>query len=260
MLTLATWNVNSIRARLERFCAWAELMEPDVVCLQELKRDASDFPRAAIERAGYRAALHAQKGRNGVAILTRREPDEVVCGFDDGAPEDPQRRLIRVRLGDLWIVNLYAPAGGLDLGSEKYAYKLTWFERLERYVEGVLSEGRPTIVCGDFNVAPHDRDMARPGRWRRTPIADEEIRARHRAVTAGLVEAVRLHHPEVGGLYSWWGYQRDAFERNDGLLIDQIQMTPGLVDACRYSFVDREERAGERPSDHAPVVACFDIA
>ena len=256
---LATWNVNSVRARLDRVVDWLDLAAVDVLCLQELKGSDEVFPRAAIESLGYHASVYGQKGRNGVAILSRRVPDEVICGFGDGRPEDAQARIVRARFRDLWIVNLYAPSGGSHCRSPSYAYKLGWYERLLRAARGWLQGEERWLICGDFNIVPQDRDAARPDRWRDTPVAHEEIRAYHWALLGlGLEDVLRMHHEGCDRLFTWWAYGQRCFERDEGLRLDHVLAPLDLALRSGYAFVDREERAGHKPSDHAPVVCAFE--
>ncbi len=257
MLTIATWNVNSVRARLERLLAWLEKTAPDVVCLQELKTTDADFPFAALEAAGYHAAVHGQKTYNGVAILSRVPPEGVHHGLDDDVP-DAQARLVSARVGDVQVLSAYAP-NGAEVGSEQWAYKLDWYRRLRAYLNRRFSPGQSLLLCGDFNVAPEDRDVANPETWRESVLCHEAGRAALQDLLAwGLVDTVRRHH-DGQGPYTWWDYRHLAFPKNQGLRIDHILATPSLAQCCTQAFVDREERKGVKPSDHAPVLAVFDV-
>jgi exodeoxyribonuclease-3 len=257
-LKLATWNVNSIRSRLERLLLWLEKAKPDVLCLQELKVVDDNFPHEAIRAAGYHAAVFGQKTYNGVAILSRQEPRAVCRGFDDGV-DDSHARFIAAEIGRLHVLSAYVP-NGQTVGSEKYAYKLLWLDRLRAYLARRFTPATPLALCGDLNVARDERDVAHPERWERTVLFHPEVRAALEAVRQwGLGDVVRHHHPE-GGIYSWWDYRMLAFPKNDGLRIDHIFATEPLARLCTAASIDRDERKGKQPSDHAPVVAEFEIA
>jgi len=250
---LATWNVNSIRIRLPRLLAWLERRRPDVVCLQEVKVTDEDFPRAELEALGYRVLVAGQRTYNGVAILSRAEPTEVARALpDDG--DDAQRRLLVADVGGLRVVNVYGP-NGQEVGSEKYAYKLDWYRRFRAFLDAGADAGRPVAVCGDLNIAPEDRDVWDPERWRGQVMASEPERAAFRSLLAwGLSDALRLHRPE-GGLFTWWDYRAGAFHRGWGLRIDHILVSASVARGCSAVEIDRDERKGPKPSDHVPVVA-----
>lgn len=257
MLKVATWNVNSIRSRLDRVLAWLQKETPSVVCLQELKCEADAFPFDVLRDAGYHAAVYGQKTYNGVAILSRTEPEAVLAGWG-AAPEDEQARLVAARVGGVRVVSAYVPNGAV-VGSDKWVYKLDWLARLPAYLTRTTAAGEPVLLCGDFNVAPDERDVARPEVWRASVLFHDDAR---RALTGvvgwGLHDVVRQHH-EGPGPYSWWDYRNLAFPKNDGLRIDHIFATPALAGRCTEAYVDRDERKGDKPSDHAPVVAVFDV-
>jgi exodeoxyribonuclease-3 len=252
---IATWNVNSIRVRLGRVVAWLGREQPDVACLQELKVTDDAFPRAELAAAGYESACHGQKTYNGVAIVSRVPLHDVSPGLGDGDP-DPEARLIAATVGGVRVVSAYIPNGQV-VGSEKWAYKLRWLERLRAWVAARADPDAPLVLCGDFNVAPDDRDVARPEEWRDTVLCHEDARTALRALTAwGLVDTVRLHHTGAGP-FTWWDYRMLGFPKNNGLRIDHILATRSLAARCTAAYVDRDERKGKQPSDHAPVVAVF---
>jgi exodeoxyribonuclease-3 len=254
-LLLATWNVNSIRARLDRVLAWIEARRPDVLCMQELKVEEKDFPVEPFTALGYHAAQLCQKTYNGVAILSRTPLVEVACGLDDGT-DDPQARLIAGTVDGVRILTVYAP-NGQTVGSDKYAYKLRWLERLRAYLDARCDRAQPLVVCGDFNVAPEARDVHDPAAWENEVLFHVDARHALEKVRAwGLVDAVRLHH-EQPGLYTWWDYRMLGFPKNRGLRIDHVLVTEPLARRCVEAFIDREERKGKQPSDHAPVLARF---
>lgn len=251
-MKLATWNVNSIRARLTRLLRWLDGQKPDLLCLQELKVTEGHFPFAEIEGAGYHAAVYGQKTYNGVAILSRTPLQEVEPGFGAG-DDDPAARLISARVAGVRVISAYVPNGQV-LGSEKWAYKLEWLRKLRAYLDRTARPQDKLVLCGDLNIAPEARDVAQPAAWEGSVLYCPEARAALEEVRAfGLVDAFRLHHSE-GGLYSWWDYRMLAFPKNDGLRIDHVLVTEPLAPLCTASFIDRNERKGEQPSDHAPVV------
>ncbi|MCK6526464.1 exodeoxyribonuclease III [Myxococcota bacterium] len=255
--TVMTWNVNSVRARLDRLLALLQRHQPDVLCLQELKVADADFPFGPVGELGYRAVVYGQKTYNGVAILSKEEAREVEVGLDDGV-EDPQARLISARFPGLRVVSVYVP-NGATVGSEKWAYKLEWLARLRSWLDRRRVPGEPLAVCGDFNVAPEERDVHDPRAWEETVLFHPQARAALADVLAfGLVDTYRLHHPE-GGRYSWWDYRMLAFPKDDGLRIDHVFATPPLAARCTGAEIDRAERKGKLPSDHAPVIATFDL-
>lgn len=256
-MKLATWNVNSIRARHDRVLAFLDREAPDVVCLQETKTTDKDFPFDALAERGYHATTHGQRTYNGVALLTKAEPADIVRGFDDGADEDPQTRLVAATLGGVRFISAYVPNGS-SVGSDKWDYKLAWIERLRAYLD-TLDPAQPIALCGDFNVAPDDeRDVAFPDQWRGSVLTHETVRDALATLRAwGFVDAVRLHHHGAGPM-TWWDYRRLGFQRGDGLRIDHIYATESLARRCVDAYVDRDERKGDKPSDHAPVLAVFE--
>ena len=252
-MKIATWNVNSIRAREERFLQWLEKTNPDVVCVQELKVVDEAFPHDSLRKAGYHAAVHGQKTYNGVAILSRLEPTDVKRGFGD---DDLQARLIAATVGEVRILSAYFP-NGETVGSEKYDYKLDWMRRLGAYLAQWHLPTEPILLCGDFNVAPDDLDVARPRQWAGSVLCHDDAReALQRIRQWGFEDVLRKHHPE-GHVYSWWDYRMLGFERNNGLRLDHIFATSSMASRCISADVDREERKGKKPSDHAPVFAVF---
>lgn len=256
-MKIATWNVNSIRARLERALAWLARERPDVLCLQELKCTDDAFPRDAARDAGYHAAVHGQKTYNGVAILSRAEPQDVDTGLSDAA-DDPQARLIAATVRGVRVLSAYVPNGSV-VGSEKWVYKLEWLVRLREHLDRSCDPAEPVVLCGDFNVARFDDEVAFPERWGGSVLCHQDARdALERVRAWGFADAFREHHPE-GGAYSWWDYRAGAFPRGDGLRLDHVFATGPLAQACSAAEVDVEERKGSKPSDHAPVVAVFDL-
>ena len=252
-MKVATWNVNSVRAREERLLRWIRTHRPDVLCLQELKVTGDHFPEMALRAEGCHAVVHGQKTYNGVAILSRAEPTEVEKGLGDG---DEQARLVAARIGGIRVLSAYAPNGG-EVGSEKWLYKLEWLRRLRDHLDKRFRAGDALALCGDFNVAPEPCDAADPPAWEGSVLFHPEARAGLEHVRSfGLVDTFRLHRQE-GGLYSWWDYRMLAFPRNQGLRIDHILATEPLARRCTAASIDRDERKGKQPSDHAPVIAEF---
>lgn len=249
-MKIVTWNVNSIRSRLDQVLDWMEENEPDAVCMQETKIADQEFPIDEFGDIGYDVYTYGDGGYAGVAIATREEASRVSRGLpEEGA--DQQRRLIALDLMGVRIVDVYAP-NGQDLQSEKYVYKLAWYERLSRYLEAELKPDTPLVLTGDFNICPLDIDAGDPGvdEIFRSP----KERAAYQAVLdLGLADAYRHLHPDTVQ-YTWWDYRRNMFARKQGLRIDHFLVTPTLVPRIEAVTVDVEVRAGEQPSDHAPVV------
>jgi exodeoxyribonuclease-3 len=249
--TLATWNVNSVRARFPRIHDWLKRTGPDVVCLQETKVEDHAFPHAEFETLGYRAEALGQRSYNGVAILSREPLAEVVRGFP-GSPSE-EARVISGTFRGVRIMNLYAP-NGQSVGTDRYAAKLLWFDRLADCLGTMHAMGDPLAVCGDFNVAPEDQDTWDPDLWRGKILCSEPERARFRALLdRGFTDVLRRQHPGPG-VYTFWEYRMGAFRRNWGLRIDHVLATASVLERISASRVDREERGREKPSDHAPVV------
>lgn len=254
-MKLYSWNVNSIGVRLERLLRFLEREKPDVLCLQELKCVDEKFPTEAIRQAGYRATVHGQKTYNGVAVLTREEPQAVTRGFGDGG-DDGAARFLGVTVRGVRVYSAYVP-NGQAVGSEKYAYKLEWLRRLRAYLDGHYTGQSSVIVAGDFNVAPEDRDVHDPKAWHEQILCSTaERRALAHVCGFGLQDTYRKLVAE-GGHYSWWDYRMLGFPKNRGLRIDLILATAPLHGECRAVFIDRDERKGAQPSDHAPVGADF---
>lgn len=250
---LVTWNVNSIRQRLERLIALLARHAPDVVCLQETKVSDAEFPAAALREAGYATAFSGQKSYNGVAILAKSEPAEVACGFRDGA-DDGQARLIAATVADVRVICAYVP-NGQAVGTEKYAYKLEWLDRLRRMLEREADASRPLALVGDFNVAPTDADVHDPEAWRGQVLCSEPERAAlARVLDWGLVDGFRARYPERVA-FTWWDYRELGFPKNRGLRIDHVLLSRPLIERLEDVVIDRDERKGKGASDHAPVLA-----
>lgn len=254
-MKIATWNVNSIRARQERVLAWTAEHRPDVLCMQELKLEDSKFPAQEFADLGYQVATFGQKTYNGVAILSRQPLGDVQRGFADGGDES-QSRFIAGTAGGVRVMSVYVP-NGQAVGSEKYSYKLAWMERLRAYLAERIRPDAPAALCGDFNVAPADLDVHDPSAWaEQIHCSKAERNALARIVDVGLVDLIRKMHPELPA-FTWWDYRMLAFPKNAGLRIDHLLVTPALAARAVTSMVDREARKGKQPSDHAPVIAEF---
>ncbi len=255
-MRIATWNVNSLRVRLPHVLAWLAAEQPDLLALQETKIPDQDFPVADIERAGYSAIYSGQKTYNGVAILSRdpaSEPITDLPGF-----EDPQRRLLGISYQGLRLLNLYVPNGD-TVGSDKYDYKLAWLDKLTSYSHNQLSLHEHLVLLGDFNIAPEDRDVHDPEAWEGMVLCSEAERAAfRRLIDLGLCDTFRRFE-QAEGFFSWWDYRAAAFRRDRGLRIDHILASPMLCERCTACCIDKGPRRLERPSDHTPVVAEFDL-
>ncbi len=254
-MRIATWNVNSVRARLPRLLPWLAERKPDVLCMQETKVVDEDFPRAEIEALGYRVETFGQKTYNGVAIASLAPPMAVSRGLP-GDPPDAQRRVIEATVGGIRVVNLYVP-NGMDVGTEAYAFKLEWFRRLRAHLSAAYSPSQDLVVLGDMNVAPEDRDVHDPEGLRGQILLSEPERAALRDVMAFGLSDVLRQQTEEAGLYTWWDYRAAMFRRGLGLRIDLVLATAPLAARCVSVEIDKTARAGEKPSDHAPVIAEF---
>lgn len=256
-IKIATWNVNSIRARHDRLLAVLARHQPDVLCLQELKLEEDKFPFEPLRDAGYHAACVGQKTYNGVAILSRTPLEDVRRGMGDGDANDDQARLISARVHGVRVYSAYFPNGG-EPSSPKFAYKLAWMARLARKLRAEHAPDEPLALTGDFNVAPSDLDVKNPEKWADTVLCRPEVRRALEEIRGfGLVDSLRRLRPDAPGLYSYWDYQMLGFPKNDGLRIDHVDVTEPLARRLSEVTIDREERKGKQPSDHAPVIATF---
>ena len=255
-MKLATWNVNSLNVRRGQVLDWLAAQGPDVMAVQETKLEDARFPAADFEALGYQAAFSGQKTYNGVALLSRHPLEQLQVGIP-GFPDD-QRRVLAATAAGVRVVCLYVP-NGQAVGSEKYAYKLAWLEAVRTWLQQERAAHARLAVVGDFNVAPEDRDVHSPKRWAGQVLVSDPERAAYRALLdLGLHDAFRLFaQPER--VFSWWPYGRLGFPRNWGLRIDHLLVSEALAAACRACTVDPGPRGHERPSDHAPVLATFDL-
>ncbi len=253
-MKIATWNVNSLKVRLPHVLDWLETQAPDILVLQEIKQVTEAFPAADFAAAGYESIASGQKTYNGVAVIAKQEPRDPVTDFPGF--EDPQRRILASTIGGIRVINLYVPNGS-EVGSEKYAYKLDWLAALREFLAGELKAHEKLVVLGDFNIAPTDEDVYDAEKWGDAILCSpKEREALGALLDLGLTDVFRnFEQPEK--TFSWWDYRAAGFRRNAGLRIDLILASPAMNAICTASYVDKEPRRLERPSDHAPVVAEF---
>jgi exodeoxyribonuclease-3 len=253
-MKIATWNVNSLKVRLPQVLEWLESASPDVLVLQEIKQVTEAFPMDTIREAGYHGVASGQKTYNGVAVISKNEATNHVTDFPGF--EDPQRRILASTIDGVRVVNLYIPNGS-EVGSEKYEYKLGWLKALHGFLEEEMKVHEKLVVLGDFNIAPDDRDVYDPEKWGDAILCSPlEREALQGLLDLGLSDVFRqFEQPEA--TFSWWDYRAAGFRRNAGLRIDLILASKALSDICEASYVDREPRTWERPSDHTPVIAEF---
>jgi exodeoxyribonuclease-3 len=252
---IATWNVNSVTARLPVVLQWLRRARPDVLCMQELKCTDERFPREAFAELGYRAEVYGQRTYNGVGIVSLSPITDVERGFPDDE-EGSHARLLAATVEGVRIVNVYVP-NGQSVGTDKYRFKLDWLRKLREYIDDEYWTDDEVLLCGDFNVAPEDRDVHDPQLWRgRILFSKPEKDALAHVKEWGFADAFRQHEPG-GGHYSWWDYRAGSFRQNTGVRIDHIWVSENLAARCTNAWIDKEPRGWERPSDHTPVVAEF---
>ena len=250
-MQIATWNVNSVRARLDHVKGFLALRAPDVLLLQELK--GTEFPAEEFRALGYESAAVTQKAYNGVAVLSRT-PFTVMSTTLPGDDEDSHARFLEVMLDGLRIVNIYLPNGN-PVGTEKFEYKLAWMDRLTAQMAAWKADGTPTVIAGDWNVIPEDIDCHKPASWAGDALFQPEPRACYRALLdAGYIDAFRTLHPGEGGHFTFWDYFREAFKVNRGIRIDHFLLSPSLAPRLVACEIDKGPRALEKPSDHTPVL------
>jgi exodeoxyribonuclease III len=256
-MKIATWNINGVKARLDGALTWLKETSPDVACFQEIKSVTEAFPGTAFEEIGYNVAVHGQKGFNGVAIVSKRPFDEVAVKGLPGGEGDEHARYIEVVVsrgggGVVRVGNLYLPNGN-PIGTDKFAYKLAWMRRLEAHTRELLKLEEPLLLVGDFNVIPEPVDAKNPSAWREDALFQAETRAAFRKlVNLGLTDAVRACHPGPG-IYTFWDYQAGAWQKDHGIRIDHILMSPQAADLLLAAGIDKFTRGWEKPSDHVPV-------
>lgn len=259
-MKITTWNINGVKARIEVALQYLRETNPDVICFQEIKSINAGFPAAPFEDLGYNVAVHGQKGFNGVAILSKSRLEDVQRGLLGGEGDEQARWIEATVSGDAGPVRvacLYLPNGN-PLGTEKFTYKLAWMRRLEAHARSLLASEMAVVLAGDFNVIPEPHDAKRPEAWVNDALFQPESRAAfRRLLNLGLTDAVRTCHPEPG-IYTFWDYQAGAFNRNDGIRIDHLLLSPQASDRLRQAGVDHYTRGWEKPSDHAPAWIVLD--
>lgn len=253
-MIIATWNVNSVRQRLEHLLSYLKEVEPDVLCLQELKCMDDAFPRLEVESAGYNVAVHGQKTFNGVAILSKR-PIEVRTGLP-GDESDVQARYIEATVPDgnsvIRVASIYLPNGN-PVGTEKYTYKLAWMDRLIAHSRDLMRLEEPLVLAGDYNVIPSPRDCHDPAAWANDALFLPQTREKFRTLlNLGFTDALRAVRDDAG-LYTFWDYQAGAWQRNNGIRIDHLLLSPQAADRLKSVEIDKEMRVREKPSDHVPI-------
>jgi exodeoxyribonuclease-3 len=255
-MKIASWNVNSLKVRLPHVLEWTAANQPDVLVLQEIKQITDAFSADAFAEIGYESVASGQKTYNGVAVIARSKPGAIVTDFPGF--DDQQRRILASTIDGVRVINLYVPNGS-EVGSEKYTYKLGWLSALQSYLQDELAVHSKLVVLGDFNIAPRDEDVYDPEKWGDAILCSPAERAAlNMLLELGLADVFRKFDQEEK-VFSWWDYRSGAFERNAGLRIDLILCSDEMTKYCSSSYVDREPRAWERPSDHAPVVAEFEF-
>jgi exodeoxyribonuclease-3 len=251
---LVTWNVNSLKVRIERIEEWLAECEPDVVCMQETKLADTAFPAMAFSALGYESVHHGEGRWNGVAIISRVGLDDVVAGFADGQPADPEARLLTATCGGVRVMSAYVP-NGRALDHEHYQYKLRWLDRLVGHLDATADPGSQVALCGDFNIAPADRDV-----WNAaalvdaTHVSEPERAALQRLLDWGLTDVFRDRYPDTDRLFSWWDYRAGNFHKGIGMRIDLVLGSAPFTERVRWALIDRNARKGKQPSDHAPLV------
>lgn len=253
-MKIATWNVNSLKVRHAQVLEWLDSANPDVLVLQEIKQVTEAVDEESFNKVGYKAVASGQKTYNGVAVISRGEPEDLVTDFPGF--EDPQRRILAATIDGVRVINLYVPNGS-SVGSEKYEYKLGWLKALHGFLESELKTHQDLVVLGDFNIAPDDRDVYDPEKWGDDILCSpREREALQGLIDLGLSDVYRqFEQPEQN--FSWWDYRAAGFRRNAGLRIDLILASEALSSRCEASYIDKEPRSWERPSDHTPVIAEF---
>lgn len=255
-MKLASWNVNSLKVRLDQVLKWIESSQVDVLALQETKMVDEQFPVDAFTSRGFSVVFSGQKTYNGTAIISRQPMTDIV--MDIPLMDDPQRRILAATIGDLRVIDLYVPNGS-EVGSDKYQYKLAWLNSVNLFIKEQLLRYPKLAVVGDFNIAPEDKDVHAPEEWQGCVLVSKPERdAFNGLIALGLHDSFRVLHPDMQ-TFSWWDYRAAGFRRNRGLRIDHILLSAPLMQVCTDVAVDVEPRRAERPSDHAPVLASLDL-
>ncbi len=260
-MKIATWNINGIKARLPTVLTWLSQAQPDIACLQEIKSIDDNFPASAFEDLGYNVATHGQKSFNGVAILSKFAFDEIKRGLP-GDDDDEQARYIEALVSTpdavIRAASIYLPNGN-PLGSDKFPYKLAWMDRLTQHAAQLLHDEIPTVLAGDYNVIPDPRDAKRAQDWTQDALFQPESRSKfNELLNLGLTDAIRCAHPQ-DGIFTFWDYQAGAWNKNNGIRIDHMLLSPQAADRLKEAGIDRETRGWEKPSDHVPVWTEIDV-
>ncbi|WP_395373541.1 exodeoxyribonuclease III [Marinicella sp. W31] len=254
-MKIASWNVNSLKVRLQHVLQWLEQEQPDVLALQETKTEDSQFPLEAFTESGWEVVFSGQKTYNGVAIIAKSLPQDVVTDIPD--LDDPQRRIQAATVDDVRIINLYVVNGEAP-GSEKFAYKMDWLQKVTAFIESQIETYGDVVVLGDFNIAPDERDVHDPVKWKdKILCTNEERNCLNEILDLGLQDTFRLMHDDADH-FSWWDYRMNGFVRGYGLRIDLVLATEELSETLAAAWIDKTPRGWERPSDHTPVIAEFD--
>ncbi len=258
-MLVATWNVNSLKARLPRIEPWLAEAGPDVLCIQETKLSDSAFPAMAFAALGYETVHHGQGQWNGVAICSRVGIEDPVSGFAEGIEPDPDARLVSATCGGIRVHSVYVP-NGRAVDHDHYHYKLDWLGRLRAHLDRTCSPDDPVIVAGDWNIIPTDLDVWDPAEFDgATHVTPRERDALAGVVDWGLVDTFRSRYPEAPGLFSYYDYTAGRFHKRQGMRIDYLLASPVLARTSTVDLIDRNARKGTKPSDHAPVLAGYDF-
>jgi len=255
-MKIATWNVNSMNVRQNHVIEWLENHKPDVLVLQEIKQLTEKFPNEDLKSIGYSSVASGQKTYNGVAVISKAIASNTITDFP--GYEDPQRRILAITINDVRVINLYVPNGS-EVGSEKYNYKLSWLTALLNFIKIEKQKYNKIVILGDFNIAPTDADVHDPAQWDDKILCSPlERKALSKIFKLGFTDVFRkFEQPEKA--FSWWDYRAAGFRRNAGLRIDLILTSAIMTKLCTASYIDKEPRTWERPSDHTPVIAEFDL-
>jgi exodeoxyribonuclease-3 len=251
VVKVATWNVNSVKARLPNLLAWLEAAQPDILCLQETKCLEADFPLLELRALGYHAVAVGQRSYNGVALISKEPARDIVAVLPGGGAEE-QARYVEASFGDLRVASIYLPNGN-PVETDKYPYKLGWMDRLAEHAKALLASERPVVLAGDYNVCPTDDDVYDPIGWQNDALCRPESRSRFRKLLhMGYVDALRITHPEPH-LYTFWDYQAGRWFRDEGLRIDHLLLSPQAADRLVDCVIDKGPRGKEKASDHTPI-------
>jgi exodeoxyribonuclease-3 len=251
-MKIASWNVNSVKARLPNVLAWIDAAKPDVLCLQETKCIDADFPLLEIRGLGYHVETLGQKSYNGVALVSREPARDVMKGLPGGNSGDEQARYIEASFGDVRVASIYLPNGN-PVETEKFPYKLSWMERLSAHAKTLLERESPVVLAGDYNVCPTDADVYDPVGWRNDALCRPETRTRFRTLmNLGFTDAFRVFHAEPH-LYTFWDYQAGRWNRDEGLRIDHLLLSPQAADRVAGCTIDKGPRGKDKASDHTPI-------